>query len=77
MDYDYFIYITHEDKLAIANYCDWYEYNLLRGKNGDKVFFRTIDEVKEFLYENIKDEYIDKTDTDFWPFEQHSKYYKD
>ena len=77
MVYNYFIYITHEDKLAIANYCDWYEYNLLRGKNGNKLFFSTIDEVKEFLYENIKDEYIDKTDTDFWPFEQHLKYYKD
>ena len=75
--FKYYVFIGSDGMLRISSGCDYDELNILKSKYGYSLTFDSLEEVKEYLSENIKDEYIDKTDTDFWPHEAHLKYYKD
>ena len=75
--FKYYVYIGSDGMLRISSGCDYDELNILKSKHGYSLTFDSLEEVKDYLSEYIKDEYIDKSDDEYWGSENNLKYYKD
>ena len=75
--FKYYVYIGSDGILIISIFCDYDELNILESKHGYSLTFDSLEEVKDYLSEYIKDEYIDKSDDEYWGSENNLKYYKD